>query len=125
MFNLEVNPVVTHSWSRTHSGQTNYCLVEQHITYKFNNKYAVRLSPDNIRKELLPFEVEALPKKSVELSFDYLENDTMSVNNVATKDYDYFLVSFVNGTKIICKNYQELIKIIGLEANKQKTEQIF
>lgn len=52
MKNLELNPIIIHNWSRTHCGGTNYCLIQEHITYKFNHKYAVKLSPDNISQEL-------------------------------------------------------------------------
>lgn len=112
MKNLEFNPIIIHQWSRSHCGLNNFLTIEEHIIYKFNSKTAIRLSPDNKKTDLQDYEIQTL-KESKELSFNYLEKDAMASDNVATKDYEYFIIKFVNGTNIICKSYEEFIKIIN------------
>ncbi len=112
MKNLEFNPIVIHTWSRMHSGNNNFLTIEEHIIYKFDHKTAIKLSPNNKKVDLQSYEIEGW-KESKELSFDYLKNDAMDVSNVATKDYEYFIVKFVNGRTVICKSYDEFIGIIN------------
>ena len=112
MKSLEFNPIVIHTWSRSHSGNNNFLTIEEHIIYKFNNQTAIKLSPDNKKTDLQSYEIEGW-KEAKELSFDYLEKDAMNTTNIATKDYEYFIVKFVNGRNIICKSYEEFIKILN------------
>lgn len=112
MKNIETNPIIIHSWSRTHCGNNNFLIVEESIIYKFNHKTAIRLRPNSIKEDLKDYEMLDL-KTSKPLSFDYLEKDVFGKDNVATKDYKYFLIKFVNNVEIICTSYKEFTEILN------------
>ena len=106
--NTTYEPKMVSLWSRCHSPNCNFLLIEETIYIQTNHKSGISYSKSYGQKDLELYELD----KNQTDPAAFIE-DCMSDNNVAVKDYKYYRVLFANGADIICKDYAEFVEILN------------
>lgn len=115
MLNTIYKPVVSSNFVRSHRvNGCNYLLIYEVIKIKTKHDSGFSFSQVEGQKELKhSYELDF---KNKEQSFDFIK-ESMSPENVATNNYQYYRILFANGLDIICQSFQEFLDII----NKSET----
>ena len=103
----EYIPKIISIWSRCHSPNCNYLLIEETVHIQTDYKSGVKYSKSYGQKILESYELD----KDNSNPEAFIKN-CMSDDNVAVKDYAYYRVSFANGSDVICKSYKEYLTLI-------------
>lgn len=105
--NTKYKPNILSIWSRCHSSNCNYLLIEETVHIQTSHKSGIKYSQSYGQQVLESYELD----KDNRDSQDFIKR-SMSKSNVAVKEYSYYRVLYANGLDIICQSYEEFLKLI-------------
>ena len=103
-------PIISSTFSRSHSTTFNYLLIEEIIRIKTSYNSGIEYTARNGQREL-KHSHELLFEETAQ-SFDFIK-ESLSPNNVATEKYKYFRIVFANKAEVICTSYEEFLEIVN------------